>query len=192
MIRFKKIMIILIICVLTTVCIVRIYHINNRYPDPENIAVRQGETTIYKGMKLTAKELEIYTEKELLDKYPKLADSWERNEDTKAAFTYIIANMNLKNESQQDISLGKSSITHFFLEINNVEGNAVSQGDFIILNPDYKNTFQAGSESDIKLVYEISDMYMTYNEIKGSRIKIVYSYYPTKNYLYYDMSKIAK
>lgn len=63
---------------------------------------------------------------------------------------------------------------------------------FLALNPDYSSSIPAGEKMELKIAYCILNEYMTLEEIQNTDIKIVYSYYPTKNYFFYPAEERVK
>ena len=59
----------------------------------------------------------------------------------------------------------------------------------MMLNPEYTGSFEAGAELEVKLVYPIADRYLSWEKLNNSDIKIIYSYYPTKNYILYEAKR---
>lgn len=184
--RYKK-MLAVILPLICIACIAAIYNVNYVYPMPKDIFYTEGETAVYKGLDITIGELELYQNEQVQTVYPEIYsgfDSSGKDTDT----NIIIANIKIKNTTDRKISLGKESITIWPVEAGYV-GNGIDLSCFMMLNPEYTGSFEAGTELEVKLVYPIADRYLSWEKLNNSDIKVIYSYYPTKNYILYEAKR---
>ena len=165
---------------------VRIVSLNKALPGPEDKPVTVGEKFIYKGLEGTAGDVEIYNKEEMQMAYPDIELEVDGLDDSHISdSTYIVANVKMTNNTQDTVYMGKTGVAQWILEAG-LNSNGVDAYIFSSLNPDYSSTFQAGDSEEIKLVYTIWSDYMTKEELEKSPLKVVYSYYPGKNYIYYE------
>ncbi len=165
---------------------VRIASINKVFPSPENKVYREGETFHYKGLEAKAGEVEIYNREEIKVAYPgiDMEDEVLENGQTEEV-TYIVANVEISNKTENTISMGKTGVAQWILEAG-LYANGADYTSFLSLNPSYSRTFYAGDTKTIKIVFTIRNEYMTKRELEETPLKVVYSYYPSKNYIYYE------
>ena len=124
--------------------------------------------------------------KKLKQRYPDIELEMDGLDDSHISdSTYIVANVKMTNNTQDTVYMGKTGVAQWILEAG-LNSNGVDAYIFSSLNPDYSRTFQAGDSEEIKLVYTIWSDYMTKEELEKSPLKVVYSYYPGKNYIYYE------
>ena len=168
------------------------YDVNKRFPNPKNISLKAGETTDYKGIKLSAgEEIEIYDYDGLVKQYPQLELVYDLMEDEKemAGDAYFfLAPVTFHNPTKQEWNMGKESIIMWVLETGNTN-NGVDYFVFSELNPDYSGTLEPGETMEIKLPFSITKDYITMEKAMKWDKKIIYSYYPAKNFLYYPGEK---
>lgn len=165
---------------------VRIVSLNKALPSPEDKPVTVGEKFIYKGLEGTVGDVEIYNKEEMQTAYPDIELEVDGLDDSHISdSTYIVANVKMTNNTQDTVYMGKTGVAQWILEAG-LNSNGVDAYIFSSLNPDYSRTFQAGDSEEIKLVYTIWSDYMTKEELEKSPLKVVYSYYPGKNYIYYE------
>lgn len=192
MIRSKKLIMILMILLIFGIWVYMVYDVNHRFPNPVNIACEPGETAGYKGVTLTAGEIEIFSYDEALEHYPSLADAYKSlgtdstdSSENARNYSYVLVHVCLENTTDNTISFGKESIILWTMEAGTHQ-NGTDFFQFTILNPEYRGSVAAHETIDLILPYGMSLNYMSLEELKSSDIRIVYSYYPTKNYLYYQ------
>lgn len=197
MTRFKK-MILIVFCLLVLgsaggVWGYMVYMVNQNFPAAENIAITEGEEGRYKGLRLTAGEMEIYDYEEAVSKYPALISSYDSMETEGTAvledmknYYYVFVHMNIRNTMNQTLDFGKESILYWPIEVGSVISNCMDMFQFTQLNPMYSRSFDENEELDMVLPYAIYKEYISLEDLKQSEIKIVYSYYPTKNYMLYQ------
>lgn len=186
--RYKKIIIVVVVLVFFLVSIFMIYNINTVFPSAVEKAYRVGDTTRYKGLKLTVGDVEIYTEEEIMEKYPDIQSGLEKERYVNDKSTYIIANFTLENDTDEAVSFGKLDHILYWVIETNMDRNGASPL-FFQLNPEFDSSFSSGEVQEIKLLYQISEVWTSYEEIIHSDKKIVFSYYPTKSYLLYKGEK---
>lgn len=185
---FKRIILALTVLILTMVCGYMIYRINIMYPSPENVAYQPGDTAKYKGMFMHMGEIELYDSEEAAKTYPELADLIRGETEQK---NWFIVNLELENSTEQKISFGKESIAMCVIEVG-LESNGIGFQEFMALNPDYKSSLEPGESMQVKLPYSIWEKYISPEEVENTDIKLVYSYYPTKNYILYSAEERKK
>lgn len=183
---YKKMLVVILpfICI---ACIAMIYNVNRVYPMPKDIFYTEGETAVYKGLDISIGEIELYQNEQVQTVYPEIYsgfDSSGKDTDT----NIIIANIKIKNTTDRKISLRKEGIVTWPVEAAYV-GNDVDLSCFMMLNPEYTGSFEAGAELEVKLVYPIADRYLSWEKLNNSDIKVIYSYYPTKNYILYEAKR---
>ena len=166
------------------------YDINQRFPNPENIGVKQGETVDYKGIKLTAGEIEIYDGQELLKHYPEVENVDDYVDDEELEYKnrnkdcYFIIHVSMENVTDNVWEAGKEGLVTWTLEAGN-HAQGVGLEDFLCINPDSRSTLEPGEKQDLKYIYRMPEEWMTVEEAGKVDKKVIYSYYPSKNYLYY-------
>ena len=162
------------------------YDVNRRFPNPENIKTEQNETVDYKGISITAKEIEIYRYEQLIEHYPQLESVYDLlgGEEKESNNCYYIVTVVMENRTKKIWNQGKESVVEWMLEVGE-EYNGVDFFAFSELNWDYHKTMEPGESQEIKLPYSIREDYITLEEAVKEDKKIIYSYYPTKNYFFY-------
>ena len=165
------------------------WEINAMYPNPENIPVQQGETFTYKGASITATDMQVYQFDELMTAYPDLSNAYDimgeegyTQKESAKENNYFTATLNVENNSNEVVTFSKESILYWVIEIG-VERNSADFFYFQTLNPSYTSKLQPGEHEEVILCYGILKDYLSFTDIKNSDIKLVYSYYPTKNYV---------
>ena len=168
------------------------YRINKAYPNPENIPVKLGERTKFHGAFLTGESAEVLSPEEMLENYPQLTDTYEimGEEISKEMlqdfqqYNYMLVKVKLVNGTDCDINFGKNGDALYWIFEEGRESNAQEMFLFQTLNPEYSGSgIKANSEQEVILVSSIMKMYQSLEELKKQEIKVVYSYYPTKNYI---------
>lgn len=192
MIRYRKIIIGIGAFILLVCSVLKIYDINKTFPNTEDKAYRTGEETRYKGLKLTVGDVEIYTTKEFIEKYPNVQSEFDFLGDNyldSLNYSYVIANITVENDTENIIKSGKiDRITSWVIETD-MKGNGMDMFSFMALNPDSDGSFAAGEKQELKLPFYVSEEWTEYEKIKKEDIKIVFSYYPTKSYILYEGEK---
>jgi hypothetical protein len=189
MIRYRRIILSVVLIVIIGVWGYFTYNINKSYPNPKNISVRQGEEFKYKGADITVDEMNVYTFDELIKKYPELQTAYDvmgedgENQKKEAKkFNYFVSIMNVKNNQSKTINFGKESIPNWVMEISPY-ANGMDFFYFQTLNEGYTKVLDSGEMEQVILCYGILDEYVSIEKMRSSDIKLVYSYYPTKNYV---------
>ena len=169
-----------------------VYQVNANYPAAKNIAITEGEEGRYKGLRITPEGLEICSYEEAVDKYPELVSSYSSLDDEGTSLTgemdlynYVFVHIKICNTMDTKLSMGKESILYWPIEVNGIESNCMDMFQFTQMNPSYSRTFEGGKELELILPYAIYSEYVSLEELKKSELKIVYSYYPTKNNILY-------
>ena len=143
-------------------------------------------------MKLTVGDVEIYTTKEFIEKYPNVQSEFDFLGDNyldSLNYSYVIANITVENDTENIIKSGKiDRITSWVIETD-MKGNGMDMFSFMALNPDSDGSFAAGEKQELKLPFYVSEEWTEYEKIKKEDIKIVFSYYPTKSYILYEGEK---
>lgn len=161
------------------------YDVNRRFPNPENIKAEQNETVDYKGISMFAKDMEIYPYDRLMERYPQLEQVYDLMEvEDEKNDIYFIVPVTIENRTKDVWKQGKESIGEWVLEVGE-ESNGVDYFYFLEMNPDYHKTLEPGESQNIIIPFSINEDYLTLEEAVSEDKKIVYSYYPTKNYLFY-------
>lgn len=189
---YKKIIIAVTALIFFIVSGFMIYNVNTDYPNAEEKAFKVGEVTRYKGLKLTVGELEIYTEKELIEKYEdtNIAEQIIKGNLDAAESTYIIANVTLENDTDETITFGKlDSLGYWIIEVGMTSNGTLNFQYVINPNWDSLKSYSVGEVQNVKLLYCLTKNKISYDQIKQSDVKIIFSYYPTKNYLLYEGEK---
>jgi hypothetical protein len=185
--RYKKIIIFIIILLWIAGSAAQIWRINSLYPNPEEKPAVKGESVLYKGLTLTAGDVEVYTWEELQEVYPDWQGGFfiQDEESTLEQYNYIIFNITLTNETEEKISFGKEGTDMWVMESGLVH-NGSDYFAYMSLNPHIMGQFEPGDTETLKLPYSILREYKSIDELKSDGIKLVYSYYPTKNYILYQ------
>lgn len=167
------------------------YDVNHRFPNPKNISIESGESTNYKGIKITPGEIEIYDYDGLIKQYSQLEMLYYimdyEQESAKDSYFFLVP-ITMENPTTEPWSIGKESIVMWVLETGTTH-NGVDYSSFSELNPDYDGNLEPGESQEITLAFSIHKEYMTRQEAMKWDKKIIYSYYPTKNFLYYPGEK---
>ena len=182
MIRYKKIIIGIIVLALFSCSVFMIYNVNSVFPNTDEKIYRTGDETRYRGLKLTVGEMNIYTEDEFAEKYP---DTKDINEmfNYENAKNYVVVNITLENDTDENIQFGKfGSVTGWVVETC-MNANGIDNFVFSVLNPSYSRLILSGAKKEIILPFEIPEEWATYDELRESDKKIIYSLYPTKSYI---------
>lgn len=189
MIPYKKILAVIISLVLIGVLGYYIYDINAMYPNPKNIAVRQGQSFNYKGATVETTDMQVYGFEELIKEYPELETAYdvmgeegEKQKKSAKDYNYFCVEMNVRNNQSQTINFVKEGITNWVMEISTY-ANGMDYFYFQTLNKNYKRILEPGEMEQVFLCYGILDGYVSLQQMKADDIKLVYSYYPTKNYV---------
>ena len=192
MTHFKKIIMIVLLVAFAGIWGYLVYQVNANYPAAKNIAITEGEEGRYKGLRITPEGLEICSYEEAVDKYPELVSSYSSLDDEGTSLTgemdlynYVFVHIKIRNTMDTKLSMGKESILYWPIEVNGIESNCMDMFQFTQMNPSYSRTFEAGKEIELILPYAIYKEHVSLEELKKSELKIVYSYYPTKNYILY-------
>lgn len=162
--------------------ILMIYQVNQTYPNPQHEVIRPGEIAKYKGLVLYAGNIEVYETGEVKTVYTDV-DEELFEEDA----YWVIINVELENQTEEEIKLTKERLTDWRLEAG-VHMNGISAGAFMQLNPDFHSDWKAGEKQSVKLPFSIwkKSLEQTGQVMKETDIMLVYSYYPTKNYILYE------
>lgn len=176
MIRYKRIILIVLIALLFGLWGYLVYDMNVRYPNPEEKILRNGEQTLYKGLTLTAGDISVYSRKELEERY-----DYAGVESTDG--TYILAEVTLENNTEDKIFLSGDQPLYWVAEIGYLCCNGINMGLSQFFKTDYNIMLNPGESTELILPYYIFNINGTYDQIKKEEIRIVYSYYPTKNYI---------
>ena len=183
----KKNMGLFFLCVLFIVWAYFTYDVNRRFPSPENVSTQPGETTSFKGIKLTSGDMEIYDYEGLINQYPQVETAYyimdEERKLAEDAYHFIIP-VTIENSTENPWSIGKEGILSWVMETGTTN-NGMDFFSFEELNPDYDGNLEPGESQEIRLTFSIIKDYMTMEEAIKWDKKIIYSYYPSKNYLYY-------
>lgn len=190
--RYRKWVILIVCLLLFGVWAYFVYDVNERFSNPENRIVEQGQTASYKGLTIAPGEVEILSYQEMVERYPDFDSTYdemgEEAEETiheMAHYHYILVHLSIENPTDEKISFGKESITLWPIEVG-VQGNGMDPFMLMYFNPGYDGSFTAHEKMDMILPYTIYTEYLTLEEIKKEDIRVVYSYYPTKNYIFYE------
>lgn len=193
MTHFKKIAVIIFLVIIAGIWGYMVYQINANYPASKNIAITEGEEGRYKGLRIIPEDLEICSYQEAIDKYPDLFSSYSSLDEEGTSLTgemdlynYVFVHIKIRNTMNTELSMGKESILYWPIEVNGTESNCMDMFQFTQMNPFYSKTFEGGKELELILPYAIYSEYVSLEELKKSELKIVYSYYPTKNYILYE------
>lgn len=177
MINYKKMAVILVGIILAGIWLFLTIDINRRYPNPEEKQLKAAEKGYYKGMELEVGEIELYTKEEYENRYGVAASMTEPG-------TYITVNLTLKNNTDQAVLLDKEGPVMWLLEVGNLYHNSCIYQDFISLNGENRGIMEAHSSWELTLPYFVYSESVLYDRLKKEEIRIVYSYYPTKNYIW--------
>lgn len=178
MIKYRKPAGIILSIILILVWGYFVWDVNVRYPNPEEKIIRPGETGLYKGLNFQAGNINIYTKSE----FEKLYD-FSSGEDEDG--TYIVAEAVFENKTEETIVLSEDQPLYWPVEVGYQRGSNIEYGSFQALNRNYSgNTvLKPGEKMEVSLTFYIHQSALAYDEIKREDIRIVYSYYPTKNYI---------
>lgn len=184
--RYKKIIIGIAVTVFLICSVFMIYNVNSVFPNTDDKAYITGDETRYRGLKLTVGEIGVYTREEFIKKYPAGAGNYGPISEYTEGHNYVVANITLENDTDETISIGKfGTVTLWQIEAD-LNGNGISYGKFMVLNPTYSVSFPSGTKQELILPFVIAEEWNTYEELKQSDIKIIYSFYPTKSYILYE------
>lgn len=178
MIRYKKLAGIILVVILFLIWGYFVWDMNVRYPNPEEKVLRPGEQALYQGLTLYAGDIEVYTREEFEELYEYSSGSDENG-------TYIVAEAVLENNTEETIALSENQPLYWVVEVGYKCHNASEYVSFQILNKEYSSitVLKPGDVMELKIPYYINPIAATYDVIRKEDIRIVYSYYPTKNYI---------
>ena len=192
----KKIIAVVTVGILLFVAsFVQIYALNKNFANPENIPLEKSETSFYKGLKITPTDLCIYTWDELNEKYPAWAECYifqntfesieDESEDKGGKdINFILCKVEVENDTEYEIELVKDKFLYWIIEAGYVV-NGMDPMTYEALNDEETCRFNPGDVKTVYLPYQIWKEDLPTDELKKTDIKIVYSYYPTKNYLFF-------
>lgn len=196
MMSYKKIIIAVPILIFFAVSVFMIYNVNSVYPNAEEKAYREGDVTRYKGLKMTVGEVEIYTEDELIEEYADIdingkltTEGYIVEGEHISEGTYIIVNITLENDTDETITFGKLDDIYYWITEVGMTANSTFLRLFFEINPVIYSSFSAGDVQEMKLLYRMDERNISYEQLKQNDIKVVFSYYPTKEYLLYEGEK---
>ncbi|MCI8365890.1 MAG: hypothetical protein HFG34_13240 [Eubacterium sp.] len=178
MINYKKYTILILAVPVFLIWGYLVWDINDRYPNPEEKILLAGEQARYQGILLTAGDIKIYSSAE----FDALYDYSSGDE---KIGTYIVIQAELKNDTEETIILSENQPLYWIAEVGYRCSNAVNIDTFQILNKDYTGMvlIEPGEVFKVELPYFIYSINASYDVIKKQDIRVVYSYYPTKNYI---------
>ena len=112
--RYRKWVILIVCLLLFGVWAYFVYDVNERFSNPENRIVEQGQTASYKGLTIAPGEVEILSYQEMVERYPDFDSTYdemgEEAEETiheMAHYHYILVHLSIENPTDEKISFGK-------------------------------------------------------------------------------------
>lgn len=188
--RYKKIIIGIAVTAFLICSGFMIYNVNSVFPNTDDKEYMTGDETRYKGLKLTVGETGVYTREEFIKKYPAGAENYGPIPEYTEEHNYVVAEIILENDTDETVSIGKFSTVTFWQIEADFNGNGMDYGKFMVLNPTYSLSFQSGTKQELILPFMIPEEWISYEKLKQSDIKIIYSFYPTKCYILYEGEEI--
>lgn len=193
---YKRFSIIFIIAAAVGVWLYFVADMRQKFPNPENIAVMPGEEGVYKGAVIYSEDIHICDYDGLLELYPELGEEtgsidmpyMMESRETARQKTYIAVEYVLENRGDEEVQLlhPKENLINMVIEA----GAYTNGADYAFakrLNPSLGRSLGAGEKQQIRLVFSFFEFNLSIEEAEQSDIRLVYSLYPTKEYLYYTM-----
>jgi hypothetical protein len=153
-----------------------VHDINTRYPNAKEQELRNGKQGMYKGLVLSAKNIEVYTKEAFEDKFNYTGGKSDEG-------TYVLAYLSLTNDTKETIVLENDQPLYWIAEVGEKTSNACDYDAFQKLNGSYDVLIDEGETLNIRLPYYFMNQMIDYKDVIEEQIRIVYSYYPTKNYM---------
>lgn len=161
--------------------------VNRRYPKPENIRVQSGETISYQGIKVIPGEMEIYDYQSLIRQYPRMKAMGRSVDEELISHDecYFIVPITIENIMESRWESTGTSLVSWVIETGST-ANGMDYFAFKEMNPEYDGILEPGESQKISLIFSIIGDYITMDQALQWDKKIVFSYYPNKNFLYYQ------
>ena len=127
-----------------------VYDINEAYPSPKNQEYKEGDTLDYYGLKVTAKEIDVFDYNEFCQEIEGFRE-YSEDEDGFENSIYFLVHLHVKNSTKEDKQFKYGGFTSWMLEVDNCSNGMSEELAYLV---DYnKDVYKAGSDMDIILPY---------------------------------------
>lgn len=165
-----------------------VYDINKRFPSPENYVVKEGESFLYQGIYMDVEKHEFLTYSQLNEKYhPVEAGVLEDLFYEKKNGYYLCQYLKIHNTQNEEIDLKSAYDIGNWCYESRKDYNGmtfvgcVMDGELTVEKGGI--SVQPGESKEVMLCYYIGREGKDIKTVKKENFKIVYSLYPTKNYI---------
>lgn len=159
--------------------------INMAYPSPQNQEYKEGDTFDYYGLKVTAKEIDVFDYDEFCQEIEGFRE-YSEDGDVFENSIYFLIHLHVENPTKEDKKFKYGGFASWMLEVDNCSNGMSEELAYIV---DYSNdVYKAGSDMDIVLpyyLYKENIKCKSKDELLQHDIKIVAKYYPQKKYICY-------